>query len=215
MYTATKNYRNLGATLLTLIACYSAPAANAATCTTLTKETLLKLPDMTVRQDTPIGAEIGTVVVSPPVNTFSCTTGFTYQAVYIKALGTPGAPINGLNIYKFGTANTGIGYAVYGSSRSSCTNDYYPVVTGDYEGLCGVNGTFSKQPMVASLKLVFYKIGPIVPGQKAGQPVAEFQLENNKNTWQHPTSHISTSGFTVKALGCIVGVFQGCCRVAV
>ncbi|UOB22179.1 type 1 fimbrial protein [Pseudomonas orientalis] len=201
-----KKLRNTVATLLTLAAFYATSAA-AATCTTQTETTLLNLPDMTVRHDTPIGAEIGATVISPPVNAFSCTNGWTYQETFVKALGAAAAQINGNNIYKFGTANAGIGYAVYGQD---CGTRYVAVngtdsAGSDFRKLCAVNGTFSSSSQFQrSLKLVFYKIGTITPGRKSGQAVAEMHLRNNRTSWQSPASRVSASGFTVNSLGCYV-----------
>lgn len=207
MNISTKDLRNVVAALFTLSSFYATSAVGAAACTTLTPQTLLNLPDMTVRHDTPIGAEIGTAVFTGSVSAFSCTKGFDFQEVFVKGVGAAAEKINGLSIYKFGTEKTGIGYAVYG--KSDACGVFYPVAGTidagpDLRGLCSVNGTFGAQPMQSTVKLVFYKIGTITAGKKTGQAVAEINLRNNKDTWQAPPSRISTSELTVRTMGCSV-----------
>ncbi|WP_272753997.1 fimbrial protein [Pseudomonas sp. BLCC-B112] len=193
---------------LTLL--YSTTAVGAdPSCTTTTAETVLNIPDMTVRHDTPIGAEIGTSVVSAPIDTFNCTKGFDFQAFYVKGFGLAAPKINGMNIYKLGTADAGIGYAVYGESVGTCPG-FHPIIGNsaaggqDVSGLCGVNGTFRSQPIKGAIKLVFYKIGAISPGKRAPQKVGSFALKNNETTWVYPEAAVRSSGFTVNTLGCFV-----------
>lgn len=208
MNTRTKNICNVFAGLLALIS--AAAKADDPSCSTTTVNSILNVPDMTVRHDTPIGAEIGASVVTAPISAFNCTTGFTHQGFYVKGLGLPATQIDGLNIYKLGSAAAGIGYAVYGESVGTCQG--YKPVTGtsdiggnDVQRLCQTSsGTFPKQPIMGALKLVFYKIGTITPGKKASQTVGSFALINDRTTWVTPESKVSTSSFTVNTLGCFV-----------
>ncbi|WP_139831559.1 MULTISPECIES: fimbrial protein [unclassified Pseudomonas] len=195
---------------LFLLSATFSTTSGAASCTTSTLETMLSIPDMTVRHDTPIGAEIGTTVVTGPINTFNCTSGFTHQGFYVKGFGLASSQINGLNIYKLGGTDSGIGYAVYGEPIDTCKG--FKPVTGtsdiggvDVQRLCqALNGTFPTQPMQAVLKLVFYKIGTIEPGKMASQIVGGFALINNHTTWVTPESRVRSSAFTVSTLGCFV-----------
>ena len=198
-------------TLFALTALYSATAAGAdPSCTTATTETLLNIPDMTVRHDTPIGAEIGTSVMTAPINTFNCTTGFKHQGFYVKGAGVKSSQINGLNIYKLGGVDAGIGYAVYGESIATCKGVRPITGNSDIGGvdvlrLCqSTNSTFPKQPIQGALKLVFYKIGTIKPGKQAAQQVGSFALKNDNTAWVYPEARVRSSGFTVSTLGCFI-----------
>lgn len=194
--------------LLSLMA-FRIPVALAdGSCQTVTPDTTINIPNMTVRHDTPIGAELGTVVISPPIATYACSKGFNYQQFFVRGAGLPAGQINGVNIYKYGTTAAGIGYAVYGSSPSSCVS--FLAVTGDnsldpnIRNLCDVNGTFGTQPIQGVVKLVFYKIGTITAGPKKGQQVAGFALRNNLSDWVYPEPRINSSPFTVTTVGCTI-----------
>lgn len=170
---------------------------------------MLNIPDMTVRHDTPIGGEIGTSVVTAPITAFNCTSGFNYQELVVKGSGLAASKINGMNIYKIGSGDTGIGYAVYGESVGTCKG--FNPVTGDSkiggadaQLLCEANGTFGVQPLKGAIKLVFYKIGTISPGKQAPQRVGSFALRNNQSNWVYPEAAVRSSGFIVNTLGCFV-----------
>ncbi|WP_139115744.1 fimbrial protein [Pseudomonas sp. 25 R 14] len=164
---------------------------------------------MTIRRDIAIGTEIGSTVVTTSINAFSCTGTFSYQEFGVKGYGTASSKINGLNIYKLGSGASGIGYALYGNSGTTCPS-YSPIDGSTFTGnindkiFCSVNGLFGEQPMKGSLKLVFYKIGEVTPGKIPGQEVASFILRNNQNSWQRPESYFTTTAFTVNTLGCSV-----------
>lgn len=198
------------APLIVLCLSYASSATAAPTCTTATLSTLLTIPNMTVRHDAPIGSEIGTSVITSPIDAYSCTAGFTHQGFYVKGYGLAASQINGLNIYKLGSADSGIGYAVYGESVGTCQG--FKPITGtseiggkDVQRLCqALNGTFPTQPIKGALKLVFYKIGNITPGQKPAQQVGSFALINNKTSWVYPEPRINSSAFTVSTVGCTV-----------
>ena len=197
-------------TVLALTVLCSTTAVSAATCTTATQDTLLNIPDMTVRHDTPIGAEIGTSVMTAPINTFNCTKGFKHQGFYVKGFGLKSSQIYGLNIYKFGGDDAGIGYAVYGESIASCKGVRPITGNSDIGGvdvlrLCqSTGGTFPTQPMQGAMKLVFYKIGTIKPGRQAPQQVGSFALKNDYTDWTYPEPRVNSSAFTVSTLGCFV-----------
>ncbi|MCW2268200.1 Fimbria adhesin protein precursor [compost metagenome] len=209
------NYPN-GA-FITLCACallYTSSVIGAApSCETATADTLINIPTLTVRNDAAIGSEIGTSIITSPINTFACTQGFTFQEFFVKGAGQAAAQINGINIYKLGSDDSGIGYAVYGESVGTCRGFHpvagtSPIGGKDAQRLCSINGVFSGQPIQGAMKLVFYKIGTITPGKRQSQQVGSFALRTNKNTWQHPEPRISSSAFTVITHGCFVNSAQ-------
>ena len=200
--------------LLLTVFCSTTAVGADPTCKTVTADTTLNIPDMTVRHDTPIGAEIGTSVVTSTIDAFNCTQGFKHQGFYVKGFGSAAPKIDGLNIYKLGTGNTGIGYAVYGESIGTCQGSRPITGTSDIGGvdvlrLCqSTGGTFPKQPIQGALKLVFYKIGAITPGRQSAQQVGSFALKNDHVDWVYPEPRVNSSGFTVNTLGCFVDNFD-------
>ncbi|MHA3737101.1 fimbrial protein [Pseudomonas sp. Eth.TT006] len=202
----------LSTVMFALTVFYSATAVGAdPSCTTVTTETVLNIPDMTVRHDTPIGAQIGTSVMSAPIDAFNCTKGFTHQGFYVKGFGLASSQIDGMNIYKLGGADSGIGYAVYGESVGTCKGLKPVTGTSDIGGvnvqrLCqATNGIFPKQPIQGAVQLVFYKIGTITPGkQTTHQQVASFALKNDNTAWVFPEARVRASTYTVSTLGCFV-----------
>jgi type 1 fimbria pilin len=168
----------------------------------------MNIPNMTIPRDAAIGAEIGSTIITPPIDAFSCTTGFKYQEFGVKGYGSSAQKINDLNIYKLGPSNSGIGYAIYGNSVGTC-QDYKPIdgntSTGNINNkiLCNINGTFMA-PIRGSVKIVFYKIGNIAPARIPEQNVGSFILRNNQNLWHWPESYLKTTSFTVSTHGCSI-----------
>lgn len=212
MSTLLIHSQKIFAPLIVLCLSYTSSAEATPTCTTATLSTLLSIPNMTVRHDAPIGSEIGTSVITSPIDAYSCTRGFSHQGFYVKGYGLAATQINGLNIYKLGSADSGIGYAVYGESVGTCPG--FKPITGtseiggkDAQGLCqALTGTFPSQPIKGALKLVFYKIGNITPGKKPAQQVGSFALKNNNTSWVYPEPQVNSSAFTVNTVGCTVSI---------
>ncbi len=177
-------------------------------CVTVTAQSLLNVPDMTLRRDIAVGSIIGTTVVTPPIDTFACIAT-SEQALYIKAYGKPAASIDGLRIYKLGAGESGIGYAVYGNSLSLCAG-YKPVIGDSNLGginvreLCTVQWRFQTQPVPGSMKVVFYKIGEIVSGKYPSQLAGAFAFRTNAQYWEPVESSVRLNAFSVNSLGCSV-----------
>lgn len=148
----------------------SSATASTPTCRTVTENTRLNMPDMSIRHDAAIGSIIGTAVATRPISTFACSTGFTWQEFYVKGRGVPSSKVNGLNIYRLGPDDSGIGYAVYGESTGVCQG-WKPVIGDSPVGgvdvrlMCLANGTFPGQPLTGALRLAFFKKGISPPNR--------------------------------------------------
>lgn len=157
---------------------------DANTCITPAQVSTFSVPDMTIRRDVPVGTVIGTTFVTPAINTFSCTGYFSQQGLYVKGYGVASNKIDGMNIFKLGRGDTGIGFAVYGNAVNDCPG-YRPVIGDSSAGgtnvreLCTVTKSFEKQPIQGSMKVVFYKVGNIVPGLMQSQLLGSFALRLN------------------------------------
>lgn len=192
--------------------CYcpdSYAVVDANTCITTTPVSTFSVPDMTIRRDVPVGTVIGTTIVTPAINTFSCSGYFSEQGLYVKGYGVASKKIDGMNIFKLGRGDTGIGFAVYGNAVNECPG-YRPVIGDSSVGgtnvreLCTVKRSFEKQPVQGSMKVVFYKVGNIVPGLMQSQLLGSFALRLNSEVWWGDESSVHINPFTVNAVGCSV-----------
>ncbi|MDS7802261.1 hypothetical protein [Klebsiella michiganensis] len=93
-------------------------AALAWDCTTPTPSTTVSPQNITISRDLPIGAVIGTQLVTPTINAFSCYNSadgvISNQTLGVIANGTFDSMVNGRRVYKTNVA--GIGYAISGST---------------------------------------------------------------------------------------------------
>ena len=89
-------------------------AALAWDCTTSTPSTTVSPQNITISRDLPIGAVIGTQLVTPTINAFSCYNSadgvISNQTLGVIANGTFDSMVNGRRVYKTNVA--GIGYAL-------------------------------------------------------------------------------------------------------
>ncbi len=168
----------------------------------------MTIPDIRAGHFDAAGTQLNEVVASS-IYTFNCTGTFSKMGLYIKGYGKPAAKIDGMNIFKLGPGDSGIGYAVYGESTNNCPG-YKPVIGDSVTGgsnvklLCLVNGALPNQPIVGNVKLVFYKIGEVAPGQIPTQPLAAFVLHKDGSQWQTPEAIIRLNPLNVESYACYI-----------
>ena len=172
----------------------------------------LNPPDLIVQRDLPLGSPIGSEVVSGVTPVFSCTNeapALTKQEFGVKASTTYYVMmLGGRRIYDSGVA--GIGYAVGGTSVSSCNATGY--VDGSNTGdtnlnnriLCVTNGLLPNQPVTAKAHIQFYKTAQTTgSGSIDLGNVVSFILRNQGKDWT-AESYVNVASFNVKSVACSV-----------
>ncbi|SCC67455.1 fimbrial protein [Kosakonia oryziphila] len=192
----------------------AATDARAYQCTRVTASTVLTPPPVTVQRDLPVGALIGSEVVSGVVQTYNCTNSpggpLTYQEFGVKGEGTYVTTINGRRVYSTNIA--GIGYAVGATSVNNCGSTGYVDGTQTGDGnvnnrlLCRVNGILRNQPLEAQARIQFYKTAQTTgTGRVSARQVGSFILRYNQQSWSQLVSTISIAAFNVSRIACTVG----------
>ena len=192
----------------------AATDAHAYQCTRVTASTVLTPPPVTVQRDLPVGALIGSQVVSGVVQSYDCTNtapALTYQEFGVKGYGAYVMTINGRRVYSTNIA--GIGYAVGATFVNNCGNLVYYVGGGNtMDGnvnnirMCSVNGIFKYQPLEAQARIQFYKTAQTTgTGTVSARQVSAFILRNNQQSWSLPESAVSIAAFNVTTVACTVG----------
>ena len=132
------------------------------------------IPSMTVMRDAPIGYEIMTVSASYIV-AYGCSVDSTDDASYgeffgVRGYGVPAGQINGRNVYVLGSADSGVGYAIYGAVQSR--NGYITASDNEFDLASNATTIGASNRSVNTLSLTFYKIGPIANASLPTQLVA-------------------------------------------
>ncbi|MBC6559017.1 fimbrial protein [Citrobacter braakii] len=187
--------------------------ARAYQCTRVTASTVLTPPPVTVQRDLPVGALIGSEVVSGVVQSYDCTNtapALTYQEFGVKGYGTYVTTINGRRVYSTNIA--GIGYVVGATLTNNCSNTVYVGEVNTMDGnannarMCSVNGIFKYQPLEAQARIQFYKTAQTTgTGTVSARQVSAFILRNNQQSWSLPESAVSIAAFNVTSVACTVG----------
>lgn len=181
--------------------------AQAYVCTTLTPNTVLTPPPLTIPKDLPVGSPIGNEIISGEIVSHTCTNSeplLSHQEYGIKGLGDYVTSIGGRRVYS--TNIEGIGYAVGGTTVSPCPGathyvDGQNTMDGNLNNrnFCYINGMFGTQPMRAIARIQFYKTAPTTGnGTVAAKQVGAIILRNNLSSWHFPESTFSIAAFSVK-----------------
>lgn len=192
----------------------AATDARAYQCVRVTASTVLTPPPVTVQRDLPVGALIGSEVVSGVVATYNCTNSpgasLTYQEFGVNGYGTYVTTIDSRRIYSTNIA--GIGYAVGGTSVNNCGSTGYVDGTQTGDGnvnnrlLCRVNGILRNQPLEAQARIQFYKTAQTTgTGRVSARQVGSFILRYDQQSWSQLASTISIAAFNVARIACTVG----------
>lgn len=201
------NFKNILKAFYAL-AMYSSFALADGSCRTIASEATIRIPDMTIPNDTPIGSEIGKLAINSNISAFDCPMWLVSQEFYVASFGPYVREINGLSIYSLGGIDSGIGYAIYGSSLDpSCSSSFEPVVSsttvgGIHSRLLCKSGGYPRQPIAGAIQLRFFKIGQIKPGLINSQNIGGFKLYINFGELVWPNREVKTSPFRVNTFGC-------------
>ncbi|MBG6246620.1 fimbrial protein [Candidatus Symbiopectobacterium sp. 'North America'] len=203
-------YRILLSLVLAALGLFSQTAL-AWDCTTVTPSTTVSPQNLTISRDLPVGAVIGTQIVTPTINAFSCWNSdegiINNQTLGVKASGTFDSMLNGRRVYK--TNVDGIGYAISGST-TACAGEN-AAVTGSNTMFGNSNTATLFQntsgiisPMLnGSVTVTFYKTAPETgSGTIAAQTVGALVLLSNSVLWQSPEASVNINAFTITTPAC-------------
>lgn len=185
-------------------------SAMAYECITLTPSTTLSPRDLTVSSDLPVGAVIGTEMVTPIIYAYSCANtdsgNIGMQAFGIKAIGTYDTMLNGQRVYKTNVA--GVGYSISGKTSQCAGGSATVNGSGGIDGgvntakFCDKFGIISPT-LTGSLIVTYYKTAAEVgSGTVVGGPVGSLVVVNNYSYWQTPEATLSVNGFRVNPPSC-------------
>lgn len=180
-------------------------------CTTTTPSTTVSPQNITLSRDLPVGAVIGTQLVTPTINAFSCYNSsdgvISNQTFGVMANGTFDTMMNGRRVYKTNVA--GIGYAISGST-TKCAGGSAAVtgsntIQGDVNTakLCGNSSGMISPTLNGTVTVTFYKTATETgSGTIMAQTVAALVLLNNAVLWLYPEAEVSINAFTVTTPAC-------------
>lgn len=175
-------------------------SAQAESCRTLTVQSALKIPDMVVPRDSPNGTQIGAVVATGVISSFSCTqiSLTNIKSFGGKAYGSLVSVISGRGVYALG--NSGVGYTIMATDYDFCKKSIY--VMADDRNAIACSGADFEQ-MIGGLTFTFYKIGPIKPGKVPIQRLGAMILKVG-NGWHSPEATVNSSEFILTSQSCTV-----------
>lgn len=180
-------------------------------CTTLTSSTTVSPQNITISRDLPVGAVIGTQIVTPTINAFSCYNSadgvISNQVLGVKANGTFDSMVNGLRVYK--TNVDGIGYAISGST-AKCAGGSAAVtgsntLRGDVNTarLCENTTGMISSTLNGTVTVTFYKTATETgSGTITAKTVGALVLLNNSLLWQSPDAAVNINAFRVTTPAC-------------
>lgn len=180
-------------------------------CTTTTPSTSVSMQNMTVSRDLPVGALLGSQVVSPTINAFSCYNSdlgdIANQSFGVRAVGTFDSMINGRRIYK--TNVSGIGYSVSGSS-ANCGGSTISVTGSntirgqvDTAKLCENTSGMISPILSGNVTISYYKTATETgSGTVTGGTVGALVLLNNSLLWQSPEAVVTLNPFVITTPAC-------------
>lgn len=180
-------------------------------CSTVTPSTTLSPQNITISRDLPVGAVIGTQMMTPTVNAFSCFDSaegvISNQTFGVKAIGTFDSMVNGVRVYK--TNVDGIGYAISGST-AKCAGGNAAVtgantIRGDINTarLCQNTTGMISPGLNGSVTVTFYKTATETgSGSISARTVGSLILLNNSLLWQSPEAAVNINAFTVTTPAC-------------
>ncbi|TFZ51993.1 type 1 fimbrial protein [Serratia proteamaculans] len=173
---------------------------------TVTPSSSIKVSNMVIARDAPVGSQIGAEVVAGNVQFSSCDTGFTTPSWswYVKSHGTYVTTIGDRRIYS--TSMPGIGYAIGMEDTNNClTVIRYVTETNDQNMLCYTNkaGMFTNFTMKGKARLTFYKTAATTGSGVVNSATVGASILNDNGTWR-PASLLNMNSFTVTTTPCSV-----------
>lgn len=182
-------------------------------CSTITPSTTLSPQNITISRDLPVGSVIGTQIMTPTVNAFSCYDSqegvISNQTFGVKATGTFDSMVNGVRVYK--TNVNGIGYAI-SATTAKCAGGNATVtgsntMRGDINTaqLCQNTSGMISPVLNGSVTVTFYKTATETgSGTISARTVGALVLLNNSLLWKSPEAAVSINAFTVTTPACKV-----------
>ncbi|ADO47338.1 fimbrial protein [[Enterobacter] lignolyticus] len=188
-------------------------AALAWQCNTVTTITTVSPQNITISQDLPVGSVIGTQIITPTINAFSCYNSdqgnIVNQTFGVKGIGTYDSMLNSRRIYK--TEVSGIGYSISGST-ANCAGGT-AVVTGsntirglvDTVKLCENTSGMINPTLNGTVTVTFYKTASETgSGTITAKTVGSLILLSNSLLWQSPEATVDINAFTITTPACKV-----------
>lgn len=189
--------------------------ANAWNCTTITPNTTISPANITIPRDLPVGAQIGTQIVTPTINAYHCYNDsqgiINNQKFGVQAYGTYASMINGRRVYKTNIA--GVGYAI-GGVASSCSgsgwvsgsNTMYNRV--DTYALCSNDSGMVADTMTGQVIITYYKTAQQTDSGtvQAGKVAALVLLSNDYLWYPAPEAVVNVNAFTITTPACKVEI---------
>ncbi|WP_431222076.1 hypothetical protein ACQ86O_16930 [Serratia sp. L9] len=180
-------------------------------CSTITPTTTISPQNITIPRDLPVGAVIGTQVMTPSINAFNCWNSsdgvLTNQTFGVKAVGDFDSMIAGRRVYK--TNVDGVGYAISGSTTNCAPGSAN--VTGsntirglvDTAKLCENTSGMITPSLSGNVIVTFYKTAPETgSGTVMARNVGSLVLLNNLALWKSPEVAVNINAFTVTTPAC-------------
>ena len=197
--------------LLFMILIFFSRTVMAWECSTVTPSTMLSLQNITVSKDLPVGAVIGTQIITPTVKAFSCSDSqagaITNQSFGVKAIGTFDSIINGVRVYK--TNVTGIGYAISGATTACARGNTFVTGSNTIRGdvntvlLCQNNSGMINSTLNGTIMVTFYKTAMETgSGTISANTLGSFILLNNTLLLHSPEAAVNINAFTVITPAC-------------
>ncbi|HCT7898523.1 TPA: fimbrial protein [Enterobacter cloacae] len=197
--------------LVFLILVFFCRTAMAWDCSTVTPSTTLSPQNITLSRDLPVGAVIGSQIITPTFKAFSCNDSqvgaISNQSFGIKAIGTFDSMINGVRVYK--TNVDGIGYSVSGKT-ANCASGNVAVtgnntIRGDINTalLCQNTAGIINTDLSGSIAVTFYKTAMETgSGIISAKMVGSLILLTNSLLWQSPEAAVNINSFSVTTPAC-------------
>lgn len=203
--------KNIATCALALTLGFLSRSALAWDCATVTPSTSVSATNITLSRDLPVGAVIGSQVITPTINAFSCYDSaqgvISNQTLGVRALGTFDSVISGRRVYKTGVE--GVGYAISGSSANcgGVTNTVTGsnTIRGDINTvkLCENTKGMIAAALSGTLTITFYKTATETgSGTVSGGSLGALMLLNNSLLLQSPEAEVRLNPFAITTPAC-------------
>lgn len=203
-------YRILISTSLIVLGLFS-HASFAWYCTTVSSSTTVSAQSITISRELPVGAVIGTQIITPTINAFSCFNSdqgsISNQTFGIKATGTFDSMLNGRRVYSTNVA--GIGYTISGTTTKCAGGSVTVTGSNTIQGnvntakLCENPTGMISPALHGFVRITFYKTAAETgSGVITARTVGSFVLLNNSVLWQSPEAAVNINAFTVTTPAC-------------
>lgn len=184
-----------------------------AICLVKTAATSISPPNVTLQRDLPVGSQIGSEILGPQTQFFTCDTGLTTPTFVwgLKSLGTYVTTIAQRRIYSTNIA--GIGYAVGFVDANDCKLSAYVDGTNtfgdnaDHRSVCNTSWGMLKTVIpTGQIKITFYKTAATTGSGTVNSTQIATPVMKDNGSWIggiYP-SPVTMNSFTVTTTACSV-----------